>query len=123
MQIKNLPKEMIYTIFSFLIPDINKIYFYQDIPRSVYNSYNPKYDVAFFNNTKIINKTKNKYSFYLSRIYKKNGKHLYYISREEIDCIQIEYDDREIDIFHYDYISDYIGTNLFMAMIHVIYYI
>ena len=110
-------------MFIFLIPDINKIYFYQDIPRSVYNSYNPKYDVAFFNNTKIINKTKNKYCFYLSRITKKNGKYRYYISREEIDCIQIEHCDREIDIFHYDYISEYIGTNLFTAIMHVIYYI
>lgn len=29
---------------------------------------------------------------------------------------------REIDIFNYDYISVYIGTNLFMATMNVIYY-
>jgi hypothetical protein len=112
-------------IFSYLIPDIEKIEFRKDSPRSSYNSYSNKYDVAFFRNMKIVTNMdddiENIDHFYLTRIAKKNGKHRYYLTREIVDCIQVEYNDREVDIFHYDYNSKYIGKTLFMALITVIY--
>ena len=58
---------------------------------------------------------------YLTRIAKKNGKHRYYLTREVVDCIQVEYGDREVDIFHYDYISKYIGNDLVKALFYVVY--
>jgi hypothetical protein len=125
-RIKDLPMEMIYEIFSFLIPDPEKIEFRKELPCSRYSSYNINYDVAFFRNVRIMNlegETEEYYenNYYLSRIAKKNGKHRYYITREEVDCIQVEYNDREVDIFHNDYISKYIGKNLFTALFYVIY--
>ena len=58
----------------------------------------------------------------MHRIIKKNGKHRYYITKELVDVIQIEdYNDREINIFHYDYISKYLGKNLTKALVEVIY--
>ena len=127
-RIQNLPMEMIYEIFSFLIPDPEKIEFRKERPScwiSSYSSYNPKYDVAFFNNRRVNSEPEAEYyenNYYLSRIMKKNGKHRYYITKEELDCIQVEYNDREVDIFNYDYISKYIGKNLFIALLHVVFY-
>jgi len=123
-RIQDLPIEMVYEIFSFLIPDTEKIEFRKEKPSSCYSSYNDKYDVAFFRNIRVINldgETEEN-TYYLSRISKKNGKHRYYITREEVDCIQVEYNDREIDIFNYDYISKYIGKNLFKAILYVLFY-
>jgi hypothetical protein len=118
-RIKGLPDEMTREIFSFLIPDPNKIVFRNERPCSSYNSYSLKYEVAFFQNIKIVDSTD---KFYLCRIAKKNGKHRYYITKELVDVIQTEdYNDREIDIFHYDYISKYIGKNLTRALFEVIY--
>ena len=128
--IKALPVEMTREIFSFLIPDPDKIVFRNERPCSSYNSYSPKYEVAFFQNIKIvaniITDTDSYYSvyddYYLCRIAKKNGKHRYYITKELVDVIQMEdYNGREIDIFHYDYISKYIGKNLTRALFEVIY--
>jgi hypothetical protein len=124
--LKNNCMEINREIFSYLIPDIEKIEFRKESPRSSYNSYSNKYDVAFFRNMKIVtniidNEIEYINNFYLSRIAKKNGKHRYYLTREIVDCIQVEYNDREIDIFHYDYISKYIGKDLFKALITVIY--
>lgn len=129
-RIKALPVEMTREIFSFLIPDPDKIVFRNERPCSSYNSYSPKYEVAFFQNIKIvaniITDTDSYYSvyddYYLCRIAKKNGKHRYYITKELVDVIQMEdYNGREIDIFHYDYISKYIGKNLTRALFEVIY--
>jgi hypothetical protein len=117
-RIKDLPIELSREIFSYLIPDPDKIEFLKERPCSSYNSYSLKYEVAFFQNIKIMNKVD---IYYLCRIAKKNGKHRYYITKEEVDVIQVEYNDREVDIFHYDYISKYIGNNLIMALFEVIY--
>lgn len=116
-KIKNLPFEMVIEIFSYLIPDPNNIEFRKEYRRSNSNTYSPKYEVAFYRNEKIMNDT----DHYLSRIAKKNGKHRYYLSREIVDCIEVEYNDREINIYHYDYVSTYIGKNLFMATMSVVY--
>lgn len=116
-KIKNLPFEMVIEIFSYLIPDPNSIEFRKEYRRSNSNTYSPKYEVAFYRNKKIMNDN----DHYLSRIAKKNGKHRYYLSREIVDCIEVEYNDREINIYHYDYVSTYIGKNLFMATMSVVY--
>ena len=123
-RIHDLPTEMIYEIFSFLIPKPEKIEFRKELPfSSSSSSYSQKYDVAFFRNIRIQSEIEEYYEnkYYLTRIMKKNGKHRYYVTKQEIDCIQVEYNDREIDIFHYDYISKYIGKNLFIAIFYVIY--
>jgi len=124
-QIKNLPIEMSIEIFSYLIPDPDKIQFRKENPCSSYSSYHVKYDVAFLQNKKILTNMdddiENIDNYYLTRISKKNGKHRYYITRELVDVIQVEYNDREVDIFHYDYISKYIGKNLWKALFEVIY--
>jgi len=116
-KIKNLPFEMVIEIFSYLIPDPNNIEFRKEYRRSNSNTYSPKYEVAFYRNKKIMNDN----DHYLSRIAKKNGKHRYYLSREIVDCIEVEYNDREINIYHYDYVSTYIGKNLFIATMSVVY--
>lgn len=124
-QIKNLPVELSREIFSFLIPDPDKVEFRKEHPCSSYNSYSAKYDVAYFKNIKIMTDMSTAIdsidNYYLCRIAKKNGKHRYYLTRELVDVIQVEYNDREVHIFHYDYISKYIGKDLMRALFHVIY--
>ena len=122
-RIKDLPVELSREIFSYLIPDPDKVEFRKEHPCSSCSAYHIKYDVAFFQNVKITNEFECLYiyKYYLCRITKKNGKHRYYITRDEVDVIQVEYNDREIDIFHYDYISKYIGKNLTRALFEVIY--
>lgn len=112
-KIKNLPFDMINEIFSYLIPEIKKIEFCKEKPCSIYSSYSSKYDVAFFKNKKIMNNIDN---YYLCRIKKKNGKHRYYLTKNEVDFY-----DKEINILEYDYVSKYIGKNLLKAVIYVIY--
>ena len=124
-RIKNLPNEMSREIFSYLIPDPDKVVFKKEHPCSSYNSYSGKYMVGFFKNIKIMSnmstEIENIDNYYLTRIAKKNGKHRYYLTRELVDVIQVEYGDREVDIFHYDYISKYIGKDLIWALFKVIY--
>jgi len=128
-RMKDLPIEISREIFSYLIPDPDNVEFKTERPCSSYNSYNAKYDVAYYQkNIKILtdmycnkdNENSIDHS-YLCRIAKKNGKHRYYITRELVDCIQVEYGDREVDIFHYDYISKYIGKDLMRALFEVIF--
>lgn len=124
-QIKDLPIELSREIFSFLIPDIDKIIFIIEPPFN-YSSYNIKFeDVAYFRDERISNISKiDEYtnSYYLSRIVNKNGKNLYYLTKEILDCIQEEYENREIDIFYYDHVSRYLGNDLFKAIFYTIYH-
>jgi hypothetical protein len=110
---EKIPREIGLEVLSFLIPDKDAVVFRNESPKSNYNSYSHKYQVAFFKNVKIMNDNE----CYLTRISKNNGKHRYYMTRDLIDTIQIEYNDREIDIYHYDYHSVYIGKNLFNALL------
>ena len=123
--IQTLPIEMSREIFSYLIPDPDKVEFKKEHPCSAYNSYSGKYIVGFFKNIKIMTNMSNSIDnidhYYLTRISKKNGKHRYYMTREVVDCIQVEYGDREVDIFHYDYISKYIGKDLYRALFEVVF--
>jgi hypothetical protein len=124
-RMKDLPMEMSREIFSYLIPDSEKVEFKKEKPCSSYNSYSAKYEVAYIKNIKILSNMdyniENIDNYYLTRIAKKNGKHRYYITRELVDVIQVEYGDREVHIFHYDFISKYIGKDLVKALFEVVY--
>ena len=89
--IKDLPPFIGKEIFKYIIPnselikykhftELNKIFC-----GSKYSTenYGKKYEVAFLNNKQIGNKN---FSRYLSRIYKKNGKHRYYITSIKSVC-------------------------------------
>ena len=102
-----LPLEIENEIISFLIPDKTKITYRKNI-KGHSSSYDGKYDAAFINGDVI----KNSQGHYLTRIAKENGKHRYYITREIIDCIEVEHNDRPFNIYHYDYVSKYIGKNI-----------
>jgi hypothetical protein len=117
-------------IFSYLIPDPDEIEFRKESPRSSYSSYSPKYEVAFYRNVKILTVVgeiienldrEDHEHYYLSRISKKKEKYRYYITKEVVDCIQVEYGDREVDIFYYDYNSKYVGKDLRIALMQVMY--
>lgn len=112
-----LPEEMVKEIISFLIPEISKIYFERRYTNRNYSSFSIKYEIAFLNENKIINAEK----LYLSRITKKNGKHRYYITKELIDSIEVEYNDRDYEIYHYDYKSSYVGKNISFAILKLLY--
>ena len=118
-----LPEEMMKEIVSFLIPDISKIYFETTLyTNKNYSSFSRKYEIAFLNENKIMNnKIMNAENLYLSRISKKNGKHRYYLTKELIDCIEVEYNDRDYEIYHYDYKSSYVGKNISFAILKLLY--
>ena len=117
-----LPEEMVKEIVGFLIPDISKIYFETRYTNRNYSSFSRKYEIAFLHENKIMNnKIMNNAKLYLSRITKKNGKHRYYITKELIDCIEVEYNDRDYEIYHYDYKSSYVGKNISFAILKLLY--
>jgi len=64
---ETFPREIGLEILSFLIPEKDTVVFRNESPKSNYNSYSPKYQVAFFKNVKIINDNE----CYLTRISKK----------------------------------------------------
>ena len=106
--ITSLPIEIEREIFSFIIPDAKNIIFNRYVTKSYNNHYNSKYEKAFINNELV----KNKEGLYLTRISKKNGKHRYYISKDIIDVIHVEYNDREVPYYLYEYSSTYVGKNM-----------
>jgi hypothetical protein len=111
--ITNLPIEIEREIFSFIIPDSKNIIFNRYVTKSFNNHYNSKYEKAFINSELV----KNKEGLYLTRISKKNGKHRYYISKDIIDVIHVEYNDREVPLYYYEYSSSYVGKKLDKALI------
>ena len=113
---KIIPTEIGNEILSYLIPEPSNITFCREYPKSNYNSYSSKYEVAYIGNKKIQNNQEK----YLSRIWKKNGKHRYYITNELIDSIETEYNDMFIDIYYYDYVSIYVGKNIHHALIQLL---
>jgi len=130
--IKYLSIDITREIFSFIIPDSNNISFRNEYPKSNHHSYSSKYEVAYlhhytFNpstNDDIIHdsvtKIMNPYTdTYLCRIPKKNGKHCYYLTKELVDTIEIEHNDRMVEIYYYDYLSKYVGKNIDIALIEL----
>jgi hypothetical protein len=57
---------------------------------------------------------------FLSRISKKNNKHRYYITKEIIDQVEIEYNDSVINMNYYEYKSKYVGKNIDKALIKLL---
>jgi len=113
----NLPNELIREIFDFLVPNISKICFCKVTTRRNYDAYNMKYEIAYYNNIEMVNPN----GLFLSRIYKKNGKHRYYITKEIVDTIEVDYSDRCIELFCYEYSSKYVGKNLKQAILQLLY--
>uniref|UniRef100_A0A6C0HVP6 Uncharacterized protein n=1 Tax=viral metagenome TaxID=1070528 RepID=A0A6C0HVP6_9ZZZZ len=64
---------------------------------------------------------KNEQGLSLSRIWKEKGKHRYYLTQHFTDEATIEYFDRNIVIYCYDYSSIYIGKNLESALLQLLY--
>ena len=126
--LKKIPTDIGKVIFSFLIPDSKNINFKKyGTNRHRYSSYSTKYEKAFIGNG-VFRKlpisgeiVKNKEGLYLSRICKKNGKYRYYITEEVIDTIHVEYGDREMPIHYYDYFSKYVGKNIDIALIELLF--
>jgi hypothetical protein len=114
---KSMPKEIGNTIFEFLIPNPQDIEFVV-FKNNYYSNrtYNPQYEQAYLGDSLV----KNKHGFYLSRIQKKNGKDRYYLSQELIDEIDVEYHGSGQTIYHYDYVSTFIGKNLSHALIRLL---
>ena len=127
--IKNLPNDICKEIFSFIIPISSNIIFYSydkylknitnyidGIPLSYYTGYEygRKYEIAYLNNNIIQNKNR----LYLSRIFKKNGKHRYYITEEILDCMDVEDSDYiERQVLYYRYESKYIGKDIDFSLL------
>jgi len=114
---KKLPKEIGNEIFSFIIPSSSNIEFrsYRKYFNGQ-NSYSEKYETAFIGD-KIV---ENSNGLYLTRIFKKNGKHRYYISNLDIDVLHIERDDRYYPIYYYDYSSKYVGKDIDKALLFLL---
>jgi len=112
----SLPIDITREINTFLIPPSNNIIFKTISANSYVSSYSSRYEKAFIDN-KIV---KNEKGLFLSRISKKNNKHRYYLTKEIIDTIEVEYNDRLINQHYYEYKSKYVGKNIDEALIKLI---
>jgi hypothetical protein len=111
--IENLPIEITREITKFLIPESKNIIFNTISSNAYVSSYSSRYEKAFFKNKMV----KNNKGIFLSRISKKNNKHRYYLTKEIIDTIEVEYNDRLINQNYYEYKSKYVGKNIDEALI------
>ena len=111
--LQTYPIDITREITRFLIPDSKNIIFKIISANSYVSSYSSRYEKAFIDN-KIV---KNGKGIFLSRISKKNNKHRYYITEETKDVIEVEYNDRLINNYYYEYTSKYVGKNLDEALI------
>lgn len=111
--LQSYPIDITREITRFLIPDSKNIIFKIISANSYVSSYSSRYEKAFIDN-KIV---KNGKGIFLSRISKKNNKHRYYITEETKDVIEVEYNDRLINSYYYEYRSKYVGKNLDEALI------
>ena len=115
--ISKLPFDVGREILSFLVPESKYIKFYKCSTNSHSNSsYSSRYEKAYISE-KIL---KNKDGLYLSRIWKKNKKHRYYITEEIVDTIHAEYNDHLCAIYYYDYSSRYVGKDLDNAIVSLL---
>ena len=116
MNYTNLPREIKREITTFLIPPSNNIIFNTITSNSYVSSYSSRYEKAFIGNKTV----KNNKGMFLSRISKKNNKHRYYITKEVIDVMEVEYNDSVINMYHYEYNSKYVGKNIDEALIELL---
>ena len=113
MNYMNLPREIKREISTFLIPATKNIIFNTISSNSYVSNYSSRYEKAFIGNKMV----KNDKGIFLSRISKKNNKHRYYLTKEIIDTIEVEYNDRIIIQNYYEYKSKYVGKNIDEALI------
>ena len=112
--IRQLPPFLGNEIFSYILPDINKIQFQSHKHRGYEDRFGKKYKEAFIDGRRIENKSAN---LALSRIEKKNGKHRYYYTEIFVDEIECEYYDRPTRLRCYEYKSTYVGKDLKIAIL------
>ena len=108
-----LPIDLTREITTFLIPASNNIIFKIIASNRYVSSYSSRYEKAFIDDKLV----KNNKGMFLSRISKKNNKHRYYLTEELIDTIEVEYNDRLINQYYYEYKSKYVGKNIDEALI------
>ena len=121
--IASLPPFIGMEIFKFIIPDTTSIIFKPHKKRRYHDQYKLKYEIAYLCDSLV----KNHGGIYLSRIVKKNGKHRYYLSTENVfqycngcgesDCRNL--DCRGIYSYEYTYSSRYVGKYLDKAMLEL----
>jgi len=109
-----LPSDVVYEIIQFLIPNTRDITFVKQNKMMYNNKISQKYEIAYINEHNIINQEE----YYLCRIFKKNNKHRYYITKDIIDCIEVEYNDRLVDIYCYEFHTIFVGKNLEKILLH-----
>ena len=112
----NLPLDITREITTFLIPASTSIIFKTVSSNSYVSSYSSRYEKAFIGH-KILQNDK---GMFLSIISKKNNKHRYYLTKEIIDTMEVEYNDRLIDVNYYEYKSKYVGKNIDEALIKLL---
>jgi hypothetical protein len=109
---KKLPNSIEKHIISFLIPSSEEIIFVNHQKKNR-DQYSMKYQEAFINSNLVENNDK----YYLSRIIKKNNKHRYYKSLQILDTVEREYNGREIILEAFEYQSKYIGKDIDIALL------
>ena len=121
--IADLPPYLGREIFSFLILDENMINFIECVPDAYKTNYSKKYQLACNKNNYFLY---NNNSFFLSRIYKKNLRHRYYLTTKIVVTICIScgssicmnpYCSGPLEEEEY-YSSEYIGKNLNKALLY-----
>ena len=121
--LKKLSCDIIKVIFNYIIPNSTDIKFCKYYPNAHDTNYHEKYDVAYVKDIIVRN---NKY--FISRISKKNNKHLYYITKEL--CIRIcsscnskkckSLKCRGSFLYESYYTSKYISKNIDIALMHLL---
>jgi hypothetical protein len=120
--IADLPPYLGREIFSFLILDENMINFVECVPEAYKTNYSKKYQLARNKNNYVLYNN----SFFLSRIYKKNLRHRYYITTKIVVvvcsscgssiCMNPYCSGLLVDEEYYS--SEYIGKNLNKALLY-----
>jgi hypothetical protein len=126
--LRDLPEDIVRKIFTYIIPEIPSIFFYQENSQKYQTAYSignhaKNMDAPITDYRKIMNKS---YSLYLSRIWKKNRKHRYYLSekKETLICgcglenCRSRYCNCE---YYYEcsYSSKYVGKNIHLALLEL----
>jgi len=111
-----LPRDVVRYIFEYVIPDYSNFKF-------IY--YEKDFQIAYNNNLKV----ENDEEYFLTRIYKKNGKHRYYISKQYTiryceDCNGKCKASRHYDCYgkisnEIRFKNKYIGKDIITALLHL----
>ena len=127
--INNFPIEIRNEILKYLVSDtgieniinVDFITFKKYIPNHSDTNYSEKYQIGYIRDG--INRVHNNKGFFLSRIYKHNGKHRYYITQQIISAYCNSCGDRNCkslycgaDVCENTYKSFPVGTNIVYAL-------